>query len=263
MAGHGREHHGPAAAGERLAELADRLRRCVGGGNPAGDPVWPSRLAAAAGCWRLVAREGGVPGCGALADGLQDLATALADGPPPEADLPARLAALDADLADLLATYDADGGAGLAADPRWAQVAPAAAAPARPPLPAAEADQDLILLIASPFLRDVLGSRLASSGRPVLPVTDPAAALRQLRSRPRRPALVICDNEEPTNHLRRLRRLLAGSGEPPPALFLVSTAGERAAGRERRARSAGADGVWAEPWRPEQLPTPAVSGTTA
>ncbi len=262
MTGHHPIADGPALAGRDLAELADRLRLRPGGGVTGTAPAWISRLLAAARLWRVVGDETGLRGCGDLAAGLEALAEAVHVGGALDDAAAARLARLDAGLTDLLARRDAGLDPGqLAADPAWrtlvrhhAEHGPALGAAAPPAVESAVA-----LLVASPFLREILASRLAAAGHPVAAAAAPAD-VPALLAGPRPPALVLCDNEEPTNHLRTLRRLLAGASGPAPALVLVASGVGPSAGRVRRARAAGADGVWPEPWRAEQLPLPPAAG---
>jgi CheY-like chemotaxis protein len=247
--GLGHEHDGPALAGRNLAELADRLRLSVGDGSGSAG-AWHNRFAAAARCWRQVAVESGSDACLDLGAALDSLAGALAETAVLSADDRLALTRADAVLEGLLERRDAEGDAVLADRAAWLAVtAEAAAVPPAAPGPAGL----IVLLVASPFLRATLASRLEGAGRPVLAVRE-AADVPALLAQAGAPALVLADNEEPTNHLRSVRRLLAGRPGPAPALVLVASAAEPANGRERRARAVGADAVWPEPWRPEALP---------
>ena len=254
---------GPTHADERpwavvkaMAELADQLRLCVGEVPTAAAPAWQGRLAAAGRWWRRAAVESGLAGCAELAAALERAAAAWADGAAPDAALQAQLLELEAELAELARQFDAQ-----ALDPRRC---PFAARPATPPpaLAAPAGDEPVVLLVASPFLRHVLSSRLAAAGRRVLEATEPDQ-VPGLLAAPAPPQLILCDNEEPTAHLRRLRRLLAGAPGPLPALVLVASGAEAVPGRQRRARAAGADGIWAEPWQAECLPVTGTAGGNA
>jgi len=253
---------GPALAGRNLAELADRLRLRPGGGVAGTAPAWISRLLAAARLWRVVGDETGLQGCGDLAAGLEAVAEAVHAGGALDDATAARLGLIDAALTDLLARRDAGlTPARLAADPAWRTLVPHRAG--RAPAVAAAgpvADAAVVLLVGSPFLREILASRLAAAGHATVSAAAPAD-VPPLLAGPRPPALVLCDNEEPTNHLRALRRLLAGA--PGPALVLVASGTGPAAGGVRRARAVGADGIWPEPWRAEQLPLPPAIGGQA
>ncbi|MFN2371091.1 MAG: hypothetical protein ABR506_08055, partial [Candidatus Krumholzibacteriia bacterium] len=200
-----------------------------------------------------------------LAAGLEAVAAALEAGGALHPDLTAALALADARLAALLRRYD-DGltAAALGVGSGWSLLAAAEAeaapapAPAPAPVPADAAPAGPVaLLVASPFLRGVLASRLDAAGRLTVSVADPAH-VPVLLAGPAAPVLILCDNEEPTNHLLRLRRLL-GEGIGPP-LVLVASGGGSDRVRARRARAVGADAVWPEPWRAEQLPAPAAPG---
>lgn len=254
MTGHDHHDHGPARAGRELAELADRLRRSVAQAPGAMTAAWAGRFAAAARCWRQVGRETGLGEFAELAASLESVAAALTAAGALEPDATAALAAADARLAALLQRYDAGlSGAALRAGPGWpllgaALPASAGAGPAGP----------VALLVASPFLRGVLSSRLDAAGRVTVSVGDPGR-VPALLAGPGAPTLILCDNEEPTNHLRRLRRLL-GEGAGPP-LVLVASGGGSDRVRARRARALGADAVWPEPWRAEQLPASAAPGS--
>lgn len=263
MTGHDHQDHqdhrteGPAQAGRNLAELANRLRLSVAAEPGGAAPAWAGRFAAAALCWRQLGRECGLADFAALAAGLEELAAVLAQACGPDPAATARLAAVDAQLAALLERHDAGvSGAELCALPDWGALALGRAAPG--PVPAGpDGDGAVVLLVASPFLQGILASRLDAAGRPAVAVATPEAVLPLLAG-PRPPALVLCDNDEPTNHLRRLRRLLAGQASP--ALVLVASAGGTVRGRERRALAVGADAVWPEPWRVEQLPGAGKAG---
>ncbi|MFO7607646.1 MAG: hypothetical protein R6X35_00425 [Candidatus Krumholzibacteriia bacterium] len=259
MTGHDHHGDGPARAGRELAELADRLRRSVVEAPGAMAAAWAGRFAAAARCWRRVGRESDLDDFADLAAGLEAVAAALEAGGALQPDLTAALALADARLAALLQRYD-DGlsAAALGVGSGWSLLAAAEAeaAPAPVPMDAAPAGP-VALLVASPFLRGVLASRLDAAGRLTVSVADPAL-VPVLLAGPDAPVLILCDNEEPTNHLRRLRRLL-GEGIGPP-LVLVASGGGSDRVRARRALAVGADAVWPEPWRAEQLPAPAATG---
>jgi len=246
---------GPALLGAAVAELASRLRHAASYGRGPGHGVWPNRLAAASRCWDRVAAETAHHGFGRLAAALAELGAVLDAAPSGDAALAGRLHALDAGLARMLTRFDAGCDArGFAADPAWSALgagiraeappAPHTDPPARP----GAADDPVALLVDSPFLRGVLHARLAGAGRRVLPLHAPAEAPGLLRSTDP-PRLVLCDNEEPTNNLRRLRDLLGTE----PFLVLVSAAGGADA-LSRRAQASGADAVWPEPWSPQDLP---------
>jgi len=251
-----REHDGPARAGRDLAELADRLRRSVGGGDAPAAGAWSSRFAALAAAWGCFAEENADPGCAALADALVDLAAALDGSPVVDGDGRLELTRHDLALGRLIARCDAAGVASVTADAdAWqdfgARPAPdsgapaAAAAPARQPGP-------VILLVASPFLRDTLAARLAGAGRSLVTAAGVDEARALLRRAPDG-GLVLCDNEEPTNHLRRLRSALGGAPAGRVTFVLVAAGSDANGGQSRRAQAVGADAVWAEPWRPEHL----------
>lgn len=248
---------GPAQAGRDLAELANRLRLSVAAAPGGAAPAWAGRFAAAALCWRQLGRECRLADFAALAAGLDELAAVLAQDCGLDPAATARLAAVDAGLTALLERHDAGvPGAELCALPEWGALGPGRAAPV--PGPAGPAgDRAVALLVASPFLQGILVSRLDAAGRLAATVATPEALLPLLAG-PRPPVLVVCDNDEPTNHLRRLRRLLGGRAAP--ALILVASAGGTVRGRERRARAVGADAVWPEPWRVEQLPGAGTAG---
>lgn len=250
----------PWAVVKAMAELADQLRHCVGEEPSAAAPAWQGRLAAAGRWWRRAGVESGLGGCTELAVALERAAEAWGEGAAPDAALQARLLQLEAELAVLTGQFDAG-----ALDPQrcpspartamsWPIATAAALAPA--------GDEPVVLLVASPFLREVLSSRLAAAGRRVLEATTPADVLTLLAV-PHPPRLILCDNEEPTAHLRRLRRLLAGAPGALPALVLVASGAEAVPGRQRRAQAAGADGIWAEPWLAERLPAARGAGGNA
>ena len=238
----------PWAVVKAMAELADQLRLCVGDEPSAAAPAWQGRLLAAGRWWRRAGVESGLGGCRELAAALERAAAALGEGAAPDAALQARLLQLDAELATLAGHFDAG-----SLDPERCLPEPRRDPAATAANPAVPTDDPVVLLVASPFLREVLASRLAAAGRRVLEAASPAE-VPTLLAGPHPPQLILCDNEEPTGHLRRLRRLLAGAPPPLPALVLVASGAGALPGGQRRARLAGADGIWAEPWPADRLP---------
>lgn len=247
----------PWAVVKAMAELADQLRHCVGDEPSAVAPAWQGRLQAASRWWRRAGVESGLAGCGELAAALARAAAALGEGAAPDAALQARLLLLDAELGTLARHFDAG-----TLDPERGLPESRREAAGKDATPAAPAAEPVVLLVASPFLREVLASRLAAAGRRVLEAASPAE-VPALLAGPQPPPLILCDNEEPTGHLRRLRRLLAGAPPPLPALVLVASGAGALPGGQRRAHKAGADGIWAEPWPAERLPLArAATGNT-
>jgi hypothetical protein len=251
----GRPDSGPAQLGAALAELASRRRLAASADCGAGNPPWSNRLAAAARCWDRVGVETARDEFGRLAIGLADLGAALAASPDAAPDLLVRLHRLDAGLTSLLLRYDAACAPDvLVADVSWATLAAAVRGenpgPVRPDEAGrpTEAAGPVALLVTSPFLRDVLCARLADAGCRVLHLDEPGDAPALLQAADP-PCCLLCDNEEPTNNLRRLRGLLG----PEPFLVLVGAA-DGAEDENRRARALGADATWPEPWASERLP---------
>ncbi len=247
----------PWAVVKAMAELADQLRLCVGEEPSAAAPAWQGRLLASGRWWRRAGVESGLGGCAELAAALESAAAALGVGAAPDPALQIRLLQLDSELTVLARDYDTG-----CLDPERCLPELRLEAPAAAAIPAEPADEPVVLLVASPFLREVLASRLAEAGRRVLAAASPAE-VPALLAGPRPPQLILCDNEEPTGHLRRLRRLLAGAPAPLPALVLVASGAGAPPGGQRRARAAGADGIWVEPWPAERLPLVRAAGGNA
>lgn len=113
------------------------------------------------------------------------------------------------------------------------------------------------LLVAGPLRRENVRQKLSERGYQVREAGNPAAALGLLEGVSVVRALV-CDCQEPTNHLHQLVRALSGKGQQgggrPPLILIAGGAGP-AAISENRARHLGADGLWRAPFHEDPLRT--------
>jgi CheY-like chemotaxis protein len=108
----------------------------------------------------------------------------------------------------------------------------------------------VVLLVAGKLRREQLTHKLNGLGYGVLKVENVAEVLaRNAQEGPVR--AIICDNQEPTNHLASLaslgQQLQTADGGLPP-LILVGPASGHSQGAPHRARALGADGLWVEPF---------------
>jgi CheY-like chemotaxis protein len=126
---------------------------------------------------------------------------------------------------------------------------PATTRPARP-----RADKgEFLLLIAGVLRREQIRQKLLTSGFYVDIARDVDEAT-ELCAAGAIPTALICDNLEPSNHLREIRaRLTETLPERLPPLVLIATGSGPARHLERRAAALGARGVWAEPFQVEDL----------
>ncbi|MCB1184997.1 hypothetical protein KDM41_16335 [bacterium] len=109
------------------------------------------------------------------------------------------------------------------------------------------------LVLDGSFRRSLLTERLRECGCRVAELEGPDD-LPALVAAAEPPALLLCDNLEPTRHLAAVRaRLGQLAPEDAPPLVLVAGAGETADRLRERARSLGARGAWTEPWRAADL----------
>ena len=95
---------------------------------------------------------------------------------------------------------------------------------------------------------DQIQRKLESAGYEVTAPPDLTAAGIDLDAHDT-PAVVICDNLEPTNHLRLLRQNIGVDPRRAVPQFVLLAAGRGATEAEaRRSRSLGAIGAWCEPF---------------
>ncbi len=124
--------------------------------------------------------------------------------------------------------------------------------------PAARGGRELVgrrvlMLLDSPFRQSQLCERLRAAGCAVETAGDPGGLMARVGD-PLPPEILLCDNLEPSLHLTAVRekmKALAQSEWPP--LILVATAGGSPANLRDRAKHLGAQGTWADPFRPEDL----------
>jgi CheY-like chemotaxis protein len=111
----------------------------------------------------------------------------------------------------------------------------------------------VMLLLDSPFRQSQLCERLREAGCVVETAGDPGGLLARVGD-PLPPEILLCDNLEPSLHLTAVReklQALAPTGLPP--LILVATSGGSPSMLRDRAKHLGAQGTWADPFRPADL----------
>ncbi len=108
----------------------------------------------------------------------------------------------------------------------------------------------VVLLVAGKLRQEQLTHKLSQLGYGVVKA-ESVAGVMALNARQGPVRAIICDNQEPTNHLASLASLgqqlqTAEAGLPP--LILVGPASNHSRGAPHRARALGADGLWVEPF---------------
>ena len=111
----------------------------------------------------------------------------------------------------------------------------------------------VMLLLDSPFRQAQLGERLREAGCLVETSGDPCGLMARVED-PLPPELLLCDNLEPSLHLTVVRARLESLTEAKrPPLVLVAATGGRPEKLRDRAKHLGAQGTWADPFRPADL----------